>query len=148
MVNLFFVGILKATDEKSMSRIRNPMYGSKDTDPRTRIRLKMSRIRNIAIYSTGYFFRAILCMLMQYCTTKNGSFSVDTEQNEADSVFEHGTRSITRHGRNLKCTIKTVRYRYLLVVWMGAYEVPNPVGVGHKLARGALGQQLPVVTAQ
>jgi hypothetical protein len=36
----------------------------------------------------------------------------------------------------------------LLVVWMGAYEVPNPVGVGHKLARGALGQQLPVVTAQ
>jgi hypothetical protein len=31
--NLFFVGISKAADKKSMIRIRNPVYGSKDPDP-------------------------------------------------------------------------------------------------------------------
>ncbi len=31
--NLFLVGILKATDEKSRIRIRNPVYGFKDPDP-------------------------------------------------------------------------------------------------------------------
>jgi hypothetical protein len=31
--NLFFVGISKAADKKSIIRIRNPVYGSKDPDP-------------------------------------------------------------------------------------------------------------------
>jgi hypothetical protein len=31
--NLFFVGILKATEEKSRIRIRNPVCGPEDPDP-------------------------------------------------------------------------------------------------------------------
>jgi hypothetical protein len=51
----YFVGILKATDEKSRIRIRKPVHGSKD--PCT-CRLKMSRIRN-----TG------LCWLITFLST-------------------------------------------------------------------------------
>jgi hypothetical protein len=49
---LIFVGILKATDEQSRIRIR---IRSQCTDPRTRIRFKMSRIQKTAVKFTQTF---------------------------------------------------------------------------------------------
>ncbi len=41
--NLFSVGIVEATDEKSRIQIRKPLYGSKDPDPS----------KNFTIWNTG-----------------------------------------------------------------------------------------------